>query len=93
MRYLVLLLFLFNIAFAQQYMSKEGSVHFFSEAPMENIEAENNTVAGIIDVASGEFAFRKRLEDFNFAKSLCKNISMKTTWRVKDIPLRLLLDL
>ena len=70
MRYLVLLLFLFDVAFAQQYKSKEGSVHFFSEAPMENIEAENNTVAGIIDVASGEFAFRVKIEDFNFAKSL-----------------------
>ena len=70
MRYLVLLMFLFNIAFAQQYMSKEGSVHFFSEALMENIEAENNTVAGIIDVPSGEFAFRVKIEDFNFAKSL-----------------------
>ena len=70
MRYLVLLLFLFNIAFAQQYMSKEGSVHFFSEAPMENIEAENNTVAGIIDVANGEYAFRVKIEDFRFAKPL-----------------------
>ena len=70
MRYLVLLLFLFNIAFAQQYMSKDGNVHFFSEALIENIEAENNTVAGIIDVASGEFAFRVKIEDFNFEKSL-----------------------
>ena len=51
-------------------MSKEGSVNFFSEAPIENIEAENNSVAGIIDVASGEFAFRVKIEDFNFAKSL-----------------------
>ena len=40
MRYLVLLLFLSNVVFAQQYMSKEGSIHFFSQAPMENIEAE-----------------------------------------------------
>ena len=70
MRCLVLLLFLSNVAFAQQYMSKEGSIHFFSEAPMENIEAENNTVAGIIDVASGEYAFRVKIEDFKFAKSL-----------------------
>ena len=70
MRYLVLLLFLSKISFGQQYMSNEGSVHFFSEAPMENIEAENKTVAGIIDVASGEFAFRVKIEDFKFAKSL-----------------------
>lgn len=69
-RYLVLLHFLSNVAFAQQYMSKEGSVHFFSQAPIENIEAENNTVAGIIDVANGEYAFRVKIEDFRFAKPL-----------------------
>ena len=70
MRYLVLLLFLSNVVFAQQYMSKEGSIHFFSEVSMENIEAENNTVAGIIDFASGEYAFHVKIEDFKFAKSL-----------------------
>ena len=71
MRYLFLLLILSNnLVLAQQYISKNGSVHFFSEAPMENIEAENNTVAGIIDVASGEFAFRVKIVDFSFAKSL-----------------------
>ena len=37
---------------------------------MENIEAENNTVAGIIDVACGEYAFRVKIEDFKFVKSL-----------------------
>ena len=42
-------------------MSKYGSVHFFSEALMENIEVENNTIAGIIDVASREFAFRLKI--------------------------------
>ena len=30
-------------------MSKEGYVHFFSEAPLENIEAVNNKAAGVID--------------------------------------------
>ena len=71
MRYLFLLLILSNnLVLAQQYSSKNGSVHFFSEAPMENIEAENKTVAGIIDVASGEFAFRVKIVDFSFAKSL-----------------------
>tara|TARA_B100001115_G_C15832920_1_gene416023 strand:- start:821 stop:1039 length:219 start_codon:yes stop_codon:yes gene_type:complete len=57
-KYLVLLLFLSNVFFAQQYMSKKVRVHFFSQAPMENIDAENNTVVDIIDVASGEHVFR-----------------------------------
>lgn len=55
---------------AQQYLGKEGYVRFFSEAPMENIEAENHQVAGVIDMRTGEFAFRLKIEDFQFKKSL-----------------------
>lgn len=55
---------------AQQYLGKEGYVRFFSEAPMENIEAKNHQVAGVIDMRTGEFAFRLKIEDFQFKKSL-----------------------
>jgi len=51
-------------------MSKEGYVHFFSEAPLENIEAVNNKAAGVIDAETGNFAFRIQIQDFIFEKSL-----------------------
>lgn len=70
MRYLILLMMFSSSVFAQKYMSKEGYVHFFSEAPMENIEAENNKVAGVIDAATGEFAFKVPIDEFQFEKSL-----------------------
>lgn len=70
MRFLILLMMFSSSVFAQKYMSKEGYVHFFSEAPMENIEAENKKVAGVVDVASGAFAFKVSIEEFQFDKSL-----------------------
>lgn len=70
MRYLVLLMMFSSSVFAQKYMSKDGYVHFFSEAPMENIEAENRQVAGVVDATTGEFAFKVLIEAFQFEKSL-----------------------
>lgn len=55
---------------AQQYYSKKGQVSFFSEAPIENIEAVNKDVSAIIDSQSGGFAFRLKIQDFTFPNSL-----------------------
>ena len=88
MRYLVLLLFLFNIAFAQQYMSREGNVHFFSEAPMENIEAENNM--RYYDVAA-EICISK-IEDLIF-KILMQEHFNENYMESERYPFALLLDL
>lgn len=70
MRGLILLMLCSTTVLAQQYMSKDGYVHFFSEAPMENIEAENKKVAGIIDAETADFAFKLSIEDFQFEKAL-----------------------
>ena len=66
---LVCLLFSSQI-FAQQYLSKNGNVSFFSEAPIENIEAVNKKVTGVIDLRTGGFAFQIMIEDFVFPNSL-----------------------
>lgn len=70
MREIILLMLCSTTMMAQQYMGKEGYVHFFSEAPMENIEAENKQVAGIVDAETAEFAFKLNVEDFQFEKVL-----------------------
>jgi polyisoprenoid-binding protein YceI len=56
--------------FAQQYSSKLGEVSFFSSAKLEDIKADNNKMNGIIDMKTGQFAFKVAINEFVFANSL-----------------------
>ena len=47
-----------------------SEVSFFSEAPLENIEAHNKYAKGIIDWKTNNFSFRIPIKDFVFKKSL-----------------------
>ena len=63
--------FLFSInASAQTYLTRTGRVSFFSKTPMEDIEANNNEVTGILDTKKGEFAFVALIKSFKFQKAL-----------------------
>jgi len=55
---------------AQQYLSLDGVITFFSEAPLENISAENKKVSAVYDSQSNEIAFQLQIEDFIFPKPL-----------------------
>ncbi len=55
---------------AQKLATRAGYVKFFSEAPVENIEAVNNKVSSIIDTENGEFAFLVPIVGFQFEKAL-----------------------
>ncbi|TVR71481.1 MAG: YceI family protein [Marinilabiliales bacterium] len=52
------------------HFTREGTISFFSSAPLENIEAVNDRVHAILDNGSGEIAVRMRIEDFQFRRSL-----------------------
>ena len=65
----IALLFSIN-ASAQTYLTRTGRVTFFSKTPMENIEASNNEVTGILDTKKGEFAFVALIKSFKFQKAL-----------------------
>lgn len=54
---------------AQQFMTREGQVRFFSTTPVEDIEAINNQTTGLL-TSSGEFAFRVPILGFRFEKAL-----------------------
>lgn len=56
--------------FAQKYMTRTGKATFFSSTPVENIEAFNNEVAGIVDAKSGDIAFQVPIKSFKFEKAL-----------------------
>jgi len=66
----ILLLGLFLTANAQKYMTKNGYIGFFSSTPVENIKADNNQVASVIDISTGEVVFQVLIKSFKFEKAL-----------------------
>lgn len=57
-------------SFAQKYLTQTGVIRFFSETPMENIEALNNQVSGVINTETGDMAFTLLMKAFSFEKAL-----------------------
>ncbi len=55
---------------AQKYITRNGSISFFSKTLMENIEAHNNQVNVALDFSDGTLAFRALIKSFNFEKAL-----------------------
>lgn len=55
---------------AQQFMTREGHVHFFSSTPIEDIEAHNHQMSGLLDGTTGAFAFQVQMRSFHFDKAL-----------------------
>jgi polyisoprenoid-binding protein YceI len=73
MKHLTLLFFLLSAAFAanaQKYMTKNGFIGFFSHTPMEDIKGDNNQVAGILDISTGEMVFQALIKSFHFDRAL-----------------------
>lgn len=67
------IIFLFFLSFqihAQKFMSNNGEISFFSEAPLENIAAINNKVSAIFDSSTNDLAFQLRISDLVFPNSL-----------------------
>ncbi len=73
MRYLIslaLILILGTNTYGQKFISTSSNVHFFSSAPLEDIEATNKTARSVIDLTNGDLAFIIKVKDFQFEKSL-----------------------
>lgn len=70
MRYLLVFLLFGQSVFAQQFLTKTGEVSFFSSAPLEDITAVNNKLGGVVDLSSGQYAFKIAIQDFTFPNSL-----------------------
>jgi polyisoprenoid-binding protein YceI len=73
MKYLILLLLflsLFFVSSAQKYMTKNGYIGFFSHTPIEDIKADNNQVASVLDISTGEIVFQVLIKSFHFEKAL-----------------------
>ncbi|WP_162555756.1 YceI family protein [Reichenbachiella versicolor] len=85
----VLLVFLLLGAFvadAQKYKSVSSKVHFFSEAPMENIEAVNSQSQSVFDAESGQIVFSIPVDQFQFDKKLMQEHFNENYMETEDYP-------
>src|SRR5262245_31920938 len=60
----------FSVSAQDRYFTKTGKVSFYSKATLENIEAHNRSVTGVIDTKSGNVQFAVPMKGFEFAKAL-----------------------
>ncbi len=58
--------------YGQIYTAKSGEVTFFSEAPLENIEAVNKVATSLLNTASNDIAFSVTMIAFEFEKALMR---------------------
>ena len=73
MKKIVLILFLVficSLVNAQLYSCKTGYVSFFSEAPLENIDATNKNINSFLNFSTGEVIFLIPVRSFKFNKDL-----------------------
>ena len=66
----LLLLGMFSFLNAQKYITRNGYIGFFSHTPMEDIKADNNQVASILDISTGEIVFQVLIKSFHFERTL-----------------------
>ena len=54
----------------ERYFTRTGYIAFFSETPMENIEAHNYKVTSVWDASTGAVEFAALIKAFEFEKAL-----------------------
>lgn len=68
---IIAVLFAFNLAAsAQNYITKNGKISFFSKTDIENIDAVNNQAVSVLNTENGELAFSVLMNSFLFKKAL-----------------------
>ncbi|NNE30414.1 MAG: YceI family protein [Saprospiraceae bacterium] len=55
---------------AQKWFTRDGKISFFSEAPLEKIEAENSSGTSVLDAESGRIEFAVLIKGFQFESAL-----------------------
>jgi hypothetical protein len=54
----------------QTYLAQQGKIHFFSKAPLENIEATSNEASCLLNTATKHITAKVEIKSFAFAKPL-----------------------
>jgi len=55
---------------AQKFITESSKISFYSEAPLEDIDAHNEKTTSIFDSDNGEIVFSIPIKDFTFKRSL-----------------------
>ena len=67
---LFFLMIIVTAANAQKYMTKNGFIGFFSHTAMEDVKGDNNQVASVLDISTGEMVFQVLVKSFHFDRAL-----------------------
>lgn len=67
---IIVLLLSAQLAVGQKYFSKTGKISFYSDAPMEKIEAHNSTASTVLDISTGNVEWAVLIQGFKFEKAL-----------------------
>jgi hypothetical protein len=59
-----------HVTYGQKYMTKNGYIGFFSHTTMEDIKGDNNQVASVLDIATGDIVFQLLMNSFRFDRAL-----------------------
>ena len=59
-----------NTGHSQIFVTKNGNIKFYSETPMETIQANNNQVNAALNTQTGDMVFKILIKSFQFPKAL-----------------------
>jgi polyisoprenoid-binding protein YceI len=54
---------------AQDFITRNGNISFYSHTPLEDINAQNNEVASTLSSSTGSFEFKAAIKSFHFRKA------------------------
>ena len=61
----------YSLCFGKElFITREGSIEFFSTTPIEDIKAVNNQVSCVLNKTTGDFAFQVPIKGFAFKNAL-----------------------
>ena len=75
-RFLILLIVILTalpISAANRYFTRSGHIHIISRTDIINLEANNNQVACILDIETGEMVFSLLMQSFIFKETLAQD--------------------
>ena len=67
---IVIVLLINNLQAQDKFMTRNGHVKFYSETPMEKIEANNNEAGSVLNTSTGDVTVALLNKSFKFERSL-----------------------
>ncbi len=70
----------------QKFITKSGTISFYSHAPLEDIKAKNNQVAAVLNTTDGSLTFALLIQSFEFKKALMQEHFNENYMESDDFP-------